>query len=101
MKRTKRNQSGTLPQFQTDYLISWDFSKNDAPVVVVAEVKRNGAIVEIEHVGWSHETAGCISLRQVLERYDEEKRREKKRTESATDLIKKHLTSETEKEFKQ
>ena len=70
---------GNLLQFQPDYLISWDFSDKDLPVVVVCRMRQDGTNVTADYIGRSHESAGCFSLRQVLEDYETRQREEEKR----------------------
>lgn len=81
--------NNTLLQFQTDYIISWDFSKDDAPCVAVGQLRRNEENKLImDLIGTNFEKAGCISLRQAIENYEEEKRREAERMKDAEALRK-------------
>ena len=77
-----------LPQFQPDYLISWDFSDKDLPCVVVSRLRLDdGATVVSDLIGRSHVSAGCISLRQVLEEYEDRQREEEKRAQKLRDCM--------------
>ena len=78
-----------LTLFQTDYLISWDFSDKDLPVVVLCRMRQDGANVTADYIGRSHESAGCFSLRQVLEDYEARQREEEKRADAQKELLKK------------
>lgn len=64
-----------MNDFETDYLISWDFSENDYPCVTVSELskdeKSNKVIGTV--LGISYRRSGVISLRQVLSEYDRRK----------------------------
>ena len=75
-----------LPQFQTDYTISWDFSDKDLPCVAVAKLKKDGATIVAEFIGRSHEKVGCVSLRQVLEDYEAEERAKAERAKDCETL---------------
>jgi hypothetical protein len=79
----------TLQQYQPDYLISWDFNEeNDAPCVCVSRVRRDGTKVTADVLGVSFEKCGCVSLRQVLERFETQQREEAERKAHAADLRK-------------
>ncbi len=78
-----------LPLFQTDYLISWDFSDKDLPCVVVSRLRKDGAAIVADVIGRTHESAGCVSLRQILEDYETRQREEEKRAEARKELLKK------------
>lgn len=67
-----------LPQYRTDYIVSWDISDSDFPVITVSQIRREGASVVGEVIGFTHEKSGSISIRQVIEEYEENKRREEK-----------------------
>ena len=82
-------KSEELPQFRPDYIISWDSSEKDHTCVSIMQLKRDGAHIVGELVGFSHEKSGCISLLQVMEKYEDLKRREAKRAEDRKELIKK------------
>lgn len=77
-----------LPQFQPDYLISWDFSDKDLPCIAVSRMRKEGATVVADLIGRSHESAGCVSLRQILEDYEARQREEEKRAQMLKDRIK-------------
>jgi hypothetical protein len=68
-----------LPLLQTDYLISWDFSEKDLPVIIVTRIRGEGPNIIGDIIGRTHERAGCLSLRQVLEDYETRRREEEKR----------------------
>lgn len=66
----------SLPQFLTDLLISWDISDRDFTIITVSQMRREGTHVVGEIIGLSHEKTGCVSIRQVMEEYGANKRRE-------------------------
>lgn len=68
-----------LPQFQTDYIISWDTGSGDATCVQIVKIRREGNKVVTEHLGQSFDAAGCFSLRQVIEWYEDRKRQEERK----------------------
>lgn len=82
-------RSDELPQFHPDYIISWDSSEKDHTCVSIIQLKKDGAHLIGEVVGFSHEKSGCISLRQVLEEYEDRKRWEAKQAKDRKELIKK------------
>jgi len=69
------------PQFQPDYLISWDFSDKDFPYVSVVclEKEKDTPRVVARYLGNFHSKTGVASLRQLLEYRDAEDRAEKER----------------------
>lgn len=69
-----------LRLFQTDYIISWDFSNADDPCVQVAQLSRQkeSQRLSLDLIGRSYAKAGCVSLRQAISDYDENKRNEEK-----------------------
>lgn len=70
-----------LPQFKTDYIISWDVSDKDCPCIVITELRRDepGSGLEVELLGTSYEKTGAVSLRQLLEQHSDLKRAEEER----------------------
>ena len=79
-----------LPQFQTDYIISWDVSDKDCPCLSVAMLRRDekGSRLEIEFLGNSYDKTGAVSLRQLLEQHFNLKRAEQERMKDAEALRK-------------
>lgn len=69
------------PQFQPDYLISWDFSDKDFPCVTVVclEKEKDTPRVVARFLGDFHIKTGVVSLRQLLEYRDAADRAEKER----------------------
>ena len=67
-----------LPQYQTDYTISWDSGSGDATCICIAKISKDGTRLVAEIIGTSHEDSGCISLRQAVEAYEERKRLEER-----------------------
>lgn len=67
-----------MPQFQPDYIISWDFSKEDFPCVTVScvEKDKDSPLLIMRFLGRSHEETGVVSLRQLIEYRDVEDRHE-------------------------
>lgn len=79
-----------LPQFQDDYIISWDFSNKDFPCVTVSVIhkeKGNGARVNCTLLGASHSETGVISLQQALNVYWEREREKEKRAAQMKEQI--------------
>ncbi len=87
-----------LRQFQTDYIISWDFSKEDAPCVMVGQLRRDeeNTHLVMDLIGHNFGKTGCISLRQILSDYDEMKRHEAERMKDA-EALRKTFGKATEK----
>ena len=82
-----------LPLFQDDYIISWDFSKEDFPCVCVSVIaiekeQDTPARLSSTLLGYSHKNAGAISLRQVFEAWKEREREEKARKERLSEALK-------------
>ena len=65
-----------LPQYQPDYVISWDSGSGDATCICITKICKDGTRLVAEIIGQSHEDCGCISLRQAIEAYEERKRLE-------------------------
>lgn len=80
-----------LPQFKTDYIISWDVSDKDCPRIVITELRRDepGSGLEVELLGTSYEKTGAVSLRQLLEQHSDLKREEERRAEARKELLQK------------
>lgn len=57
-----------MPQFQTDYLISWDFTDPEHPCVKVMmlDVDETQTTVLGHVIGVSEQKCGVISLQQLL-----------------------------------
>lgn len=86
-----------MPQYQPDYIISWDFSKPDHPCIVVSLMERDTkdvTLIKGKLLGVSYKTSGVISLRQIIEHQKEEERREKERREKAAEILKQFKTKE-------
>lgn len=85
-----------LPQYKTDYIISWDFSGTDHPCVSVSRVGRREDRVECEVLGTSFAKSGVISLLQVNEEHEYLKRKDTERTQNAREILEKtfHIKSE-------
>lgn len=80
-----------LPLFQDDYIISWDFSKEDFPCVCVSVITKeqdNPARLSLTLLGSSHKNAGVISLRQVFEAWQEREREEKEQKKRLSEALK-------------
>ena len=62
-------------QFQTDYLISWDFSEKDCPALSVMRLSADekGTKVIADVLTTMYADCGVMSLRQLLEEYDRKK----------------------------
>ena len=54
--------------YQTDYVISWDFTDADKPVVSFSKVyaEKETAHLMCDVLGCSYERTGVVSLRQLL-----------------------------------
>lgn len=74
-------------QFQPDYIISWDFSNKDLPVVSVSRLRSDEKATNliIDVLDMSYDTTGVCSVRQLVEKF-EQKEREKKIVETTEDL---------------
>jgi hypothetical protein len=70
-----------IPQYQTDYIISWDFSNKDFPCVSVISVEKDKdrPMLISRFLGNSYKKTGVVSLRQLLEYRDAEDRYAKER----------------------
>lgn len=86
-----------LLQFQPDYLVSWDFSDKDLPVVVVCRMRKDGTHVVADYIGRSVSRSGCFSLRQVLEDYEARQREEEKRRKELLNKMADKLKTDDEK----
>jgi len=53
--------------FETDYIIAWDISDNDAPTITISKLYSNGKNLHCEYLGQTHQKSGVISLRQLLD----------------------------------
>lgn len=87
-----------LPQYKTDYVISWDISDTDYPCVSVTRVGSKEGKVECEVLGVSFAKNGVISILQVNEEHEYRKRRDAERTQNAPEMLKKtfHIKKEDE-----
>lgn len=62
-----------MRNFETDYLISWDFNGKDSPCItifVMYQDGKNSAKVVGEQIGTSYKKSGVVSLRQLLADYE-------------------------------
>lgn len=80
-----------LPQYKTDYLISWDCSDADHPSVAVTRVWKGKKGLECEQLGVSLEKYGAISLLQVCEEHEARKRLEGEKIQNAREILEKSL----------
>jgi hypothetical protein len=67
-----------MRNFETDYLISWDFNGKDCPCItiyVMYQDGKNGTKVVGEQIGTSYKQSGVVSLRQLLAEYEEKRNR--------------------------
>lgn len=63
--------------FQPDIVISWDVSDKDYPVISITRLRSDGKATRLECdvLEVSHgERCGIVSVRQLLERFDAERR---------------------------
>jgi len=83
--------SNSLPQFKTDYWISWDFNETDRPYLIIAKVEcdGDGTLVRADSIGQTFANSGCVSLRQAIEEYEERQRKEKEHKEKRHEFIEK------------
>ena len=58
-------------KFNDDYLLSWDFSNTDLPIVniMLLHSDQKGVHILCEHLASSNEKAGVVSLNQLLAKY--------------------------------
>ena len=68
------------PLFQDDYIFSWDFSDKDAPIVKVARMRliRSTSRIMVDEIVEYVGTTGAMSLRQLLAKWDRERKNEEK-----------------------
>ena len=62
-----------MRNFETDYLISWDFNGKDCPYVNISVMhidEKDGTRIVADVLGSSHKKLGVVSLRQLLADYD-------------------------------
>ena len=62
-----------MRNFETDYLISWDFNGKDCPCITICVMYqdgKNGTKVVGEQIGTSYKKSGVVSLRQLLADYE-------------------------------
>lgn len=81
-----RRDKDQLPQFQTDFLISWDYGEKDYPCLAVTRLRKDGCSIAADVIGCTHASSGCISIRQVLEEFENREREEADRAKHAKDL---------------
>lgn len=58
-----------MRNFETDYLISWDFNGKDCPCITICVMYqdgKNGTKVVGEQIGTSYKKSGVVSLRQLI-----------------------------------
>lgn len=68
-----------LTNFETDYIVSWDFCKPDFPIVRILALSRDkerGTDILGDDIGHAYTETGVVSLRQLLAIHDERKRLE-------------------------
>lgn len=61
-----------MRNFETDYLISWDFNGKDSPCIMICVMYqdgKNGTKVVGEQIGTSYKKSGVVSLRQLVADY--------------------------------
>jgi hypothetical protein len=56
----------SLELFESDIMISWDFSNHDYPCISVSRLRSDNGKVICDVMGISHKNCGVISLQQVL-----------------------------------
>lgn len=89
----------TLPQYQTDYIISWDSSSNaDHTCVSLSRVYKGKKGLECEVLGFSFEESGAISLRQACEEFEARQRREDEEVKNALESLRQGVIKETNRE---
>ena len=62
-----------MRNFETDYLISWDFNGKDSPCITICVMYqdgKNGTKVVGEQIGTSYKKSGVVSLRQLVADYE-------------------------------
>lgn len=88
-------------QFQTDYLISWDFSEHDLPYVNIMRLEREGSQVVGRVIGTLFDRSGCVSLRQLIEDFEWQEREESekaRRTANFAEILEKFKAEKKEEE---
>lgn len=63
-------------QFQTDYIIAWDFSDKDFPAVNISRLRagEKSMHIEVDVLSVEHEKCGVVSLWQLIEAFEAEQR---------------------------
>lgn len=77
-----------LTNFETDYIVSWDFCKPDFPCVRILALSRDkerGTDIIVEDIGRAYTETGVVSLRQLLAIHNERKRLEEAQIGSKDD----------------
>lgn len=83
----------TLPNFQDDYLISWDFHTPDLPCITVMALRRDpdrGTMILCEQLGTAYTKSGVVSLRQLLEICRERQRLEDDKKDDVVERMRKY-----------
>lgn len=65
-----------MRNFETDYLISWDFNGKDCPCVKIAVMhidEKDGTRIVADVLGGSYNKSGVVSLRQLVADFETKK----------------------------
>lgn len=65
-----------MRNFETDYLISWDFNDKDCPCVNIAVMhidEKDGTRIVADALGSSYKKSGVVSLRQLVADFETKK----------------------------
>ena len=65
-----------MRNFETDYLISWDFNDKDSSCITICVIYqdgKNGTNVVGEQIGTSYKKSGVVSLRQLVADFETKK----------------------------
>lgn len=65
---------GQTMKFEKDYIISWDISDKDCPTISVAKLDAEKNSLKVDVLGISHEQSGVVSLRQLLDKKEIERK---------------------------
>ena len=69
-----------MRNFETDYLISWDFNGKYSPCITICVMYqdgKNGTKVVGEQIGTSYNKSGVVSLRQLIADFESKRNGQK------------------------
>jgi len=57
-------------EFLEDYIVSWDFSDVDVPVVKISRMRSEKRHIVLDVLGCSYNKSGVVSLRQIINEWE-------------------------------